>query len=200
MYQCRQLNQVENTAMKNLKASRDSITHLTLKDGSHTAEKRSFEVTLREYKSAVLKSRDSVRQMKERIGNLNNLVNDLELQLSIQDFVSVPVHDTVIVNGSDSTRLQNLNYRDKWLSLSGMLYPDTLKLNYSVNAGLGIATYWNPDGFFKPKYLSVNVHSDNPHLQIGGMENFQIKEKKRFYQTRGFAFAAGALSTFLILR
>jgi hypothetical protein len=138
--------------------------------------------------------------MKERIGNLNNLVNDLNLQLSIQDFVSVPVHDTIIVAKGDSEQVKGISYRDKWLSLKGVLYPDTLKLTYAMQAGLSIATHWKPTGLFKPNYLAVNVHSDNPYLKVDGLENFQIKEKKRFYQTRGFAFAAGALTSLLILR
>lgn len=192
--QCGQLREAKETSAQNLKASRDSISYFKLKDGSYAAEKRSYEVTLKEYKTAVLRSRDSIRQMRERIGNLNNLVNDLNLQLSIQDFVSAPIEDTAIIHNEDTVRLHRIGYRDKWLSLHGLLYPDTLKLNYEVRAGLGIAHHWKKEGLFKPRYLNVNAHSDNPHLRVTGLENFQIRDKKPFYKTRGFAFAAGALS------
>jgi hypothetical protein len=59
-------------------------------------------------------------------------------------------------------------------------------------------------GFFKPKESVVRVSSNNPYVNIKGMDNFVVKNEKKWYQSGGFwvgaGFLSGILTTSLLLK
>jgi hypothetical protein len=199
-HQCQQRKSAEAHASQSLRSLRDSIHHRTLKDGTRIAEKRSTELSQKDFEKAVLKSRDSVRQLKERIGSLAHLTRSLRVELAEKDTIRAPIHDTVLIVRHDTVRAGKVRYQDRWLSLDGLLLNDSLRLSYGLRADLDIATYWKSDGLLKPKYLVVNILSRNPHLAVTGIEDFHIRPKQRFFETNAFHLAIGFAAGLFIPR
>ena len=53
--------------------------------------------------------------------------------------------------------------------------------------------------FLARKVLVVDVNSKNPNSLVTNIQSIQIKEpKKKFWETRGFAFVAGFVTNTLI--
>ncbi|MDQ3073828.1 MAG: hypothetical protein M3Q97_11265 [Bacteroidota bacterium] len=195
-----QLSGERNTNANNVSAANDQVTYTSTENGDWTAERRSYEVTIAEYKKSVLNSRNQIKALRARIGKLENLKNDLEVQLSFQDQIIVPVHDTLINLQHDTVLAGVISYSDRWMKLKGIIANDSLTMEYEVKADLNIVTYQKRDGFMKPEYLAVNILSSNPHLDVEHMENYQISTKKRFYQTRAASIGIGLLAGGLLFR
>lgn len=198
-YECHASHEAAKLSAQNMKVSRDTLRHIPLKDGTIAAEISSYTLSLKDFKEQVLIRRDSIKRLKERIGNLNRLTNDLRIRLSVKGKIKTPYHDTVIIHEKDTARQRYFSYEDRWLTLKGVLFPDTLSLSYKVNTDIDIASYRKKQGIFKPDVLAVNVTATNPHLEISGMNNYLISHPPKFYETRGFAFAVG-LAAGLVIR
>ena len=185
---------------------KDSISFKRLSDGSLTAENISKEIPLDQFKEQVLKGKDTINQLKERVGKLDRITHNLKLEVELKGKGSTPIHDTVLVYVQDSTHTDSIptkaiNYHDKWLTLDGVFRHDSLNFQYCMKANLDIVTYWKRDALLKPKYALVNVRSDNPNLSVTGIQDYQIRAPVRFYDHKGFWFGLGAvLSIFLLFR
>lgn len=191
-HQCTQNIELKKANSEILKAGQTTIRYQFLKDGSFTAEKPSVEITGNNYLKQVLQNKDSINQLKERINRLSNLANSLQLQLAIKGKANMQIRDTVYYLQQDTVMSGKVHYQDQWLCLNGLVICDSLQLDYKMEADLDIATYR------KGKTLNVNVKSNNPNLLITGMNSYQIQEKKKFYQTRGFCLAMGIVAGLLI--
>ena len=110
----------------------------------------------------------------------------------------MPIHDTNVIQEKDTFHFKAFYYDDNLLALHGVFQNDSAKLQYRVCANLDIATYWKKQGVFQSDMLTVNITSTNPNLEINGMSNYSIREEKRFYETRGFAFVTGIVAGYLI--
>ena len=197
-YKCRSSHDIKALNESNLNVSRDSIHHIVLKDGTRSVEKSSYTFTAKEFEQIILVKHDSIKRLKERVGNLNRLTNQLRLQLSLKGKVNVPIHDTNVIQEKDTFHFKAFYYDDNLLALHGVFQNDSAKLQYRVCANLDIATYWKKQGVFQSDMLTVNITSTNPNLEINGMSNYSIREEKRFYETRGFAFVTGIVAGYLI--
>ena len=197
-YECHSSHDTKVLNETNLNVSHDSIHHIALKDGTKAAEKSSYIFTVKEYQQIILVKHDSIKRLKERIGSLDRLTNELRLQITLQANINVPIHDTIIIREHDSIHFKAFHYDDNWLAVDGILQSDSARLRYKVCANLDIATYWKRGGIFKSDMLTVNITSSNPNLEVNGMNNYSIQEPKMFYETRGFAFATGLVAGYFI--
>jgi hypothetical protein len=198
--QCRSVSQEKEMLSRDLKITNDSIHYFKLKNGTLVAEKESYQLSIKDYKKLVVNSRQSQKDLKKRIGNLNRLNSDLKIQLTTKDDIQLPVTDTVVIVKHDTIKAGSLHFHDRFLTLNGLYLDDSLKLSYQFRTGLDIATYWKDNGLFKPRSLFVNVVPDNPHVTIYGLDNYLITEQKKFYQDNKFWFGLGFLAAFIIPR
>jgi hypothetical protein len=197
-FQWHSSRELHKNISQNQEAGMDSIHHTLLKDGSRAAERTSFILTKSEYEKTVLVKRDSIKRLKERIGSLNHLTNDLKLKLSIKGNIATLYRDTSTVSKEDTLRSKSFTYEDAWINLNGNIKHDSVGIKYRICADLDIATYWKRQGLFKPDLLSVNITSSNPNLEISRLDNYQIREPKSFFESRVFALAAGFAAGLLI--
>jgi hypothetical protein len=109
--------------------------------------------------------------------------------------------DTVMVENGPHIRLPSSFYvKDKWFEMGGAinrlgkLQIDSLVSHASFTYAIGDTLR---SGFFnkvlrkKDKVLSLKI--DNPTMQLDGMSNIVIKEKKRWYETTAFKFGLGVV-------
>lgn len=106
------------------------------------------------------------------------------------------------LNGQAILRLpKEFEKYEKWFSITGKinrlgyLQIDSLVTNGKFTYAIGDTLR---DGLFN-KILRkndkvVSLHVDNPHMQITGMNNIIIKEKKRWYETTAFKFGLGVVT------
>lgn len=146
-----------------------------------------------------------VRDLNSRINGLNNLVSTVNIKNTIvYDTVTV-LKDTAIYKNNDTINTKYFNFVDRWSIINGILYKDSINLNYKINQNLFIDTYWKSDNIIGTKReLVVSVINDNPHIVTNSINSIVIKDRpKRWYETRGFAIGAGfvlGLGTGIALR
>lgn len=112
------------------------------------------------------------------------------------------------LNGQAILRLpKDFTKYEKWFSISGtinrlgMLQIDSLVTNGTFTYAIGDTLR---DGLFnrflRKKDKVISLHVDNPHMQITGMNNIVIKEKKRWYETTAFKFGLGVVAGIGVIR
>jgi hypothetical protein len=130
-------------------------------------------------------------QLKQLEG-LNRRMNNLEFAYKITaralDSVRIHLQDTsrfYIDDKGDTVLFKSTSFRytDKWASFKGVqVSPDSLVLNYSINAPLTGAMYWKRKTpilwiFSKKEYWS-EITSENPHVQIPELLTIKALRKK----------------------
>jgi hypothetical protein len=113
---------------------------------------------------------------------------------------------------SETEKIDSLNYLrvpvsfskgERWFSINGQILSNgTLLIDSLVTSGQ--FTYSVGDtlrnGFinrlFKKSDMVVRLHIDNPNIQLQGMTNIYIKDRKKWFETTGFKIAFGALLGF----
>ena len=92
---------------------------------------------------------------------------------------------------------------ERWFSINGQILSNgTLLIDSLITEGQ--FTYSVGDtlrnGFinrlFKKSDQVVRLHIDNPNIQLQGMSNIYIKDRKKWYQTAGFKILFGAFLGF----
>jgi hypothetical protein len=106
------------------------------------------------------------------------------------------------LNGQAILRLpKEFEKYEKWFSITGkinrlgMLQIDSLVTNGKFTYAIGDTLR---DGLFnkilRKRDKVISLHVDNPCMQITGMNNIVIKEKKRWYETTAFKFGLGVIT------
>lgn len=112
----------------------------------------------------------------------------------------------------ETEQIDSLNYLrvpvvfsrlDKWFSIDGQinaagtLLIDSLVTNgqftYSVGDTLRNGLF---NRLFKKSDQVVRLHIDNPNIQLQGMSNIYIKDRKKWFETTAFKIAFGAFLGF----
>lgn len=200
VHRCRSAEEDHQMLSADLRITKDSIRYFRETNGILVAEKESYRLSIEDYKKAVLNNKQQQKELKKRIGNLNNLTSALKIELTAKEDLQLPVTDTIVIIKHDTIKGGSLHFHDRFLTLNGLCLDDSLYVRYQFRTGLDIATYWKREGWFKPRSLVVNIKPDNPHVRITGLDHYSITEKKRFYQTKGFWFGLGMLGGYILSR
>ncbi len=110
--------------------------------------------------------------------------------------------DTIMVEGTPMIKLPKDFYKtERWFTLSGninrlgFLQIDSLvsyaNLTYAIGDTLRTGVF---NKLFGKRDKVVRLLVDNPSINITGMRNIVIKEKKRWYETSAFKFGLGVIT------
>lgn len=166
----------------------DTITYLKDRNGLISAEKHSLQLTVDELKDLELINKD----LKRKIGRLNNLVNSTTVSTVTTDTIVITLEDTI--GGT-------FFWEDSWLSINGAINKSRLSLGYSLKSEYEVTTYWKRKGLFKRKELTVSVKDLNPNVTTTNIQSITIKKDPvKWYETRGFFFGVGIISGILITK
>jgi hypothetical protein len=111
------------------------------------------------------------------------------------------------LNGQAVLRLpKEFEKHEKWFSITGKinrlgtLQIDSLatngKLTYAIGDTLRGGLF---NKILRKKDKVVSLHVDNPYMQITGMNNIVVKEKKRWYESNAFMFGIGMATGFGVI-
>lgn len=116
----------------------------------------------------------------------------------------IPIAETEQIDSVNYLRVPvSFSKGEKWFSINGQILStgtlliDSLitpaQFTYSVGDTLR-------NGFinrlFRKSDQVVRLHIDNPNIQLQGMTNIYIKDRKKWFETTGFKIAFGALLGF----
>ena len=116
----------------------------------------------------------------------------------------IPIAETEQIDSLNYLRVPVIFSKlERWFSIdgqinaSGTLLIDSLVSNGQFTYSLGDTTR---KGFInrimRKSDMVVRLHIDNPNIQLQGMSNIYIKERKKWFQTTGFKMLFGAFLGF----
>jgi hypothetical protein len=179
-------------------------TKLAIEENAYLKEQEFKSKTLKD--SSVIYSQSlTIINQKKQIAELKSLGiknPEVVIKTQIKTIIKTQVQlDTVMIEKEPHIRLPRTFYiKDKWFEMGGavnrlgMLQIDSLVSHASFTYVIGDTLR---SGFLnkvlgkKDKVLSLKI--DNPTMQLDGMSNIVIKEKKRWYETTAFKFGLGVI-------
>ena len=115
-------------------------------------------------------------------------------------FIPVVSIDTLFVDGS-SAPIYSFSDTSEFYSIRAKAYPEfALIEDISFFNDITFSHRWERKNFLSKKTYFVEVKNTNPHVQIQGLQNYQIQEKKRFWETGKFWYAMGLGTGIMITR
>tara|TARA_R100000406_G_scaffold62469_1_gene43591 strand:- start:20 stop:679 length:660 start_codon:yes stop_codon:yes gene_type:complete len=115
-------------------------------------------------------------------------------------FIPVVSIDTLFVDGS-SAPIYSFSDTSEFYSIRGKVNPEfALIEDISFLNDITFSHRWERKNFLSKKTYFVEVKNTNPHVQIQGLQNYQIQEKKRFWETGKFWYAIGLGTGIMITR
>jgi hypothetical protein len=179
-------------------------TKLAVEENALLKEQEFKSKTLKD--SSVIYSQSlTIINQKKQIAELKSLgIKNPEVVIKTQTKTIIKTQvqlDTVMIDKQPYVKLPREFYvKDKWFEMGGTisrfgkLQIDSLVSHASLTYAIGDTLR---SGFFnkvlgkKDKVLSLKI--DNPTMQLDGMSNIVIKEKKRWYETTAFKFGLGVI-------
>lgn len=159
--------------------------------------------------------------LKKEVKNLKDLESISRLDYSLSGNFKVPAIDTTITSGNrfeklfhqadsafnskvDSSEVNAISFQfaDGFLKTSGYCIPgDSCSINYSYRDRFTLKKEWKRPKWNKSKELVFSAHPENPNASFTDLQDITIKPPpKKWYETRAFSFAIGALTGFAITR
>jgi hypothetical protein len=116
----------------------------------------------------------------------------------------IPIAETEQIDSVNYLRVPvSFSKGEKWFSINGQILStgtlliDSLiapaQFTYSVGDTLRNGLF---NRFFRKSDQVVRLHIDNPNIQLQGMSNIYIKDRKKWFETTGFKIAFGAFLGF----
>jgi hypothetical protein len=179
-------------------------TKLAIEENAYLKEQEFKSKTLKD--SSVIYSQSlTIINQKKQIAELRSLGiknPEVVIKTQIKTVIKTQVQlDTVMIEKEPHIKLpRRFHIKDKWFEMGGavnrlgMLQIDSLVSHASFTYVIGDTLR---SGFLnkvlgkKDKVLSLKI--DNPTMQLDGMSNIVIKEKKRWYETTAFKFGLGVI-------
>lgn len=154
-------------------------------------ETLTYEVEARQMTIAEIRQEN--KELKKKLGNLQQLNDYLSFQVSHKDTIIV-TKENIVYKPSDST--YNITYKDNWIKFNEKFNPFASKLQFDYNVYDGYDIVHKKRG----NTYYVDIIPMNPNTVVTGVKSFTIKDKKPFYATQAFAFAVGLLTWGLIAK
>lgn len=188
-----QTNQILNDDISELSNANDEFTQRIYNDSVVIYSQRK---TILSRNAAISKLKDDMEKL--RLKSIEQIAK-VETKTIIK--TEVKLGDPVYIDSFPHLRLpREFTKRDKWFSIDGRINRLGL-LQIDSIVSYGILTYAvgdsARDGFIS-KILGrrdkvVRLALDNPNMSVIGMSNIYIRDEKKWYEKRGFAFLFGTI-------
>lgn len=175
------------------------------KNGELVAQVNTFELTVSDLKKVGDELGFDNKKLKSQVGSLNNLVGYWKGQAQTHGGDTVTLIDTVyITQQGEEIEAQKLEWTNKYLTLNGLYRPVDKKFSFNYAYDLGgfeLTAYRKRQGLFKPKQLVADIKFGDQSLVVTGFQGIVIKEdRKKFWETRGFAIGVGFVGGLFLMR
>jgi len=188
-----------NVAKSNSKNQVELINLLGENDNlKKSIDSQKREIT--EVKAVVLVKDKEIQKAIKEIDRLKNLDSKtIFITRTKYDTINVVLHDTTIIDKTDTTQLQKFEYQDRWLSMAGMvkkksIYFDSLIVQNEYLVEIGDVK----KGLFKREKVAF-IRNENPYSKTMAAQTFILKEEKKWYQRDVYKFVAGGVAAMVLL-
>ena len=114
-------------------------------------------------------------------------------------FVPVVSVDTLLIDGTIAP-IYSFQDTSSFYKIAGRVGPQSALIEeISFMNDITFSHRWERKNFLSKKTYFVEVKNTNPFVQIHGLQNYQIEEKKRFWETGKFWYGVGLGTGILIL-
>ena len=115
--------------------------------------------------------------------------------------LTIPIHDTTYIVGTDTTIQRQISYSDEWLRIDGKLEEqniifDSIAVYNKYTLEFGIAK----SGIFHKKVKMVYIRNENPYTLTKEVTSFKLEQQPKWYQRDVWKFVGGGLAAFLLIR
>lgn len=176
----------EKTASATIQALQSENTTYKLKNGQLVTSQKTAILSEKELKHQLSKYKNDLELAKKfvKIKTFTKYRTNTEI-----DTISIVYKDSIPCNfervGSLFTNEYNLAYKSnqKGVQITEMAIPDTVL----------IATGYKRKWFLGQKILTLDITHSNKFIMSDQVQNYEVKEKKKFWQTDLFKFGAGLI-------
>lgn len=169
--------------------------------GELTARALAMEIEVNTLKNI---NNDLTKNLKKEIGNIRNLISTIEIKnATIRDSVTTLLRDSTVIRISkhdstviDTFRYKSFAYRDDFTDIDGLIFDDSVSIDYSVRSDMRVTAYRDREWFLGKKYTKFSFYSNNPNLSIDGLQPIIVKDEKKWHETRAFNLLLGAFAGF----
>ncbi len=157
--------------------------------GQVVAEKQSLMMTVKELKESGLLKDNKIKRLKNVIAkSVFNIVTTDTVKTALVDSIL----DTLVIG-------RKFKWNDDFLYMNGFISGDSLVIGYKDYNSFDVTYLWKRKRLFAPKKAYVKIVPMNPKTDVTGLQNIIVRpEKKKFWQTKGFAFGVGALGGYIL--
>ncbi|MDR0659079.1 MAG: hypothetical protein LBG18_09165 [Mediterranea sp.] len=174
---CRSVQQERDRLEANQRALLEDVTLYRTKDSLSAASVEKLTLTkneLEKYNGELIKT---IKDLGIKINRLE-LVSKQVTQTRIE--VAIPVRDTLIIEHSVPIPAKTFDWRDSWVSVSGMINRDTVSCKVASVDTLIQVVHRVPKKFWflrwGTKAIRQEIISNNPHTQIVYTEYIELNK------------------------
>lgn len=162
----------------NLKAARDSAQTFITKDGHQASKLISQNLTAPELRKI---NTEVVSQLKNLYISPRLVQSYTQSTQEMKAEVPVKIHDTIRIENTDTIKMKVLEYQDKWISISGVIDPDTAKIKVLATDTIFTAVYkgerrhpwaW----FLSRRQYTAAATNRSPYIKINVIQSGVIKK------------------------
>ena len=181
----------------------DDITELNNANDKFTKRIYNDSIIVYSQKQKIINNETAINMLKSdadklRLSNMQELI-----KVNTKTIVKTEIKlgEPIYIDSFPHLRLpREFSKREKWFTIDGMINRIGL-LQIDSLVSYGSLTYAVGDssrGGFISKILGkqdkvVRLSIDNPNMYVTGMSNIYIREERKWWQSKGFAFLFGAI-------
>ena len=174
----------------NFTVAHDSIKYLTDRYDQSIAEKKAYEITLRDIKSLNDSLQILIKNYKPKI------ITRFRIKYIYKDSINIK-YDTIIKEKFNVP----FRYKSRWININGIgtnLGIDINKIEIPNTQSLIIG--YKKDNFFSTPYANVRIANTNPYLKINKIDSYIIKQKSTIKDDWWLWIGIGALASIIIFK
>jgi hypothetical protein len=143
------------------------------------------------------------KDLKLAGGKQKNINSSTSVHTNTHDTVSVAIHDTIKLADTGKVSIPFSTTPDTFIRITGInhlhhlpgsLIFDSITLAYSISNRLSV-THFTKHPFLRKSTTNLLITSDNPHTDIGKVQNYSVVNNKKFFQKWYFHVGCGVLAT-----
>lgn len=175
----------------------DSVHYLKTKNGLLIAKIVSAEVENHNKRKALLEAGYTISELKQANIRLQDITHALRAEISAEGSGRIELHDTVYVSTTDTVKMAEFNWNNRFLFLKGKVWEKPKKemdFSYLYKTGIDILHEQ------KRKEVMVSVYLSDPNATITTANSISIKYKTHWYEKPWVWGAAGFVGGYLVTK
>lgn len=194
--QCQLNNERDKKQIANvqLSALNDSVVQYKSKNGDLTAKIGSVQVESDNRKDALIAAGFELKDLRARDIKWRDVNFALKAQIQAQGSGQTTLIDTLLISKTDTVRLANFDWNNRFLFLSGFVKGKDMQFDYTYKTSIDLISEK------KGKNYIVSAYLGDKNASITTANSITIVPKKQFLDRWYFYVAAGLVGGYFIAK